>query len=303
MLLNLDLRSTPFDLESTLQCGQLFRWEKHQDSWHGVVKDRLLTVQQTGPVLSFDGADADFVKSYFRLDDNLPQIISEINRDLQIEQVIQAFPGLRLARQDPWECLISYICATYKNIPAIKRMIFGLSKRFGSRLASGRQTYYTFPKPDALATVALNELRSCGLGFRARRVREAAQKVTRGDVDFEQLRTADYTAAKAELQQIPGVGNKVADCTLLFSLEKLEAFPIDVRIKRLIEGPYSGHFDKPFIKKISDSSSLSKQAYDRISTFARSYFGRYAGYAQEYLYHSAGKRGATGQPPLCARVV
>ena len=303
MMLNLDLRSTPFDLESTLQCGQLFRWEKHQDAWQGVVKYRLLTVQQTGRVLSFDGANADFVRSYFRLDDDLPQIISEINRDSQIQQATQAFSGLRLARQDPWECLISYICATYKNLLAINRMISSLSKRFGTRLTFGQQTFYTFPEPEALATVALCELRSCGLGFRARRVREAARKVTRGEVDFEQLRTADYAAAKAELQQIPGVGNKVADCILLFSLEKLEAFPIDVRIKRIIEGPYSSRFDKPFIKKLSESSSLSKQAYGRISAFAQSYFGRYAGYAQEYLYHWAGKRGATCRPPLCARVV
>jgi N-glycosylase/DNA lyase len=292
MELKLNPLSIPFDLESTLRCGQLFRWEKREDSWCSVVEGRVLEVWQKGHVLTFEGAHTEFVKNYFRLDDDLPLIISEISRDPQIQQAVQAFPGLRLARQNPWECLISYICATYKSIPAIRNMILRLSKQFGCQVLHRGQTFYGFPEPGALAEASISELRSCGLGFRAIRVREAARKVNDEETDLEQLRKADYATARIELMEIPGVGNKVADCVLLFSLGKLDAFPIDVRIKRIIEKHYSNYFDKPFITRISEANSLPKKAYDRIGSFARSYFGRYAGYAQEYLYHFAGSRRA-----------
>jgi N-glycosylase/DNA lyase len=298
MKLELDLRSTPFNLDSTLQCGQLFRWEKRRNSWYGVVKGRVLKVQQNGAVLSFRGADPAFVTHYFRLEDNLPQIVSEISRDAVIQQAVQAFPGMRLARQDPWECLISYMCATYKSIPAIRTMILRLSKRLGDPINHAGQPFYAFPEPKALAAVSISELRSCGLGFRAKRIREVARKTHSGEVDFEQLEKADYPVARAKLQQLPGVGNKVADCVLLFSLEKLEAFPIDVRIKRIIERHYSAYSESSFNEKLPESDSLSERAYKRMGSFARSYFGRYAGYAQEYLYHSAGKLHLSEPPSL-----
>jgi N-glycosylase/DNA lyase len=136
-----------------------------------------------------------------------------------------------------------------------------------------------------LAEASIDELRRCGLGYRARLVREAAQMVADGKVDFEQLKKADYEEARAVLLQVSGVGNKVADCVLLFSLEKLEAFPVDVWVRRIVERHYSNHFDTSFIHKISTTNSLSKKAYDDIGSFARGYFGRYAGYAQEYLFH------------------
>lgn len=236
-------------------------------------------------VLEFEGADADFVKSYFRLDDNLPKIFSEISRDPLIKQAIQTFPGLRIARQNPWECLISYICATYKTIPAIKAIILNLSKRFGNKILYDSHEFFKFPEPVALAKAELNELRECKLGFRAERVRETARMVYRNEVDFEKLKKLDYEIAKNELLRFPGVGNKVADCILLFSLEKLEAFPVDVWMKNLVGRYYSNHFDASFIDKISKKTSLSSKDYDGISSFARDYFGKYAGYAQEYLFH------------------
>ncbi len=285
MELTLNSRLTPFDLENTLQCGQLFRWEKHGDWWLGIVGNRVLKVKQVDNALKFEGVDTDFVRSYFRLDDNLPQIISEISQDSLIEQSVQTFFGLRIVRQNPWECLISYICATYKNIPAIKNMISELSKRLGERASFEAHEFHVFPGPDKLAEASLNELRRCRLGFRAKRVREAARMVTCNEIDFEALRKLDYETAKDELLPLPGVGNKVADCVLLFSLEKLEAFPVDVWMKRVVQQHYRSHFDEAFIKKISERRTLPRKHYDRIGSFARSYFGRYAGYAQEYLFH------------------
>ena len=128
MELKLDQHLTPFNLENTLQCGQLFRWKKRDGWWYGIAEQRVFKVRQTNDVIEFEGANVDFVKNYFRLDDDLPHIISEISQDTLMKHVIQTSLGLRIARQNPWECLISYICATYKNIPAIKNMIFELSK-------------------------------------------------------------------------------------------------------------------------------------------------------------------------------
>ncbi|MDH5634593.1 MAG: DNA repair protein, partial [Candidatus Bathyarchaeota archaeon] len=200
----------------------------------------------------------------------------------------------RLARQDPWECLISYICATYKNIPAIKNMIFELSRRFGHQVSYEGCSFYSFPGPEALTDASINELRKCKLGFRAKLVRDAAQKVGANEIDLEHLKKVDYETAKAELQKVSGVGNKVADCVLLFSLEKLEAFPVDVWMRRIVGTHYSDRFDRSLIGKISSKTSLSRKAYERIGSFARDYFGRYAGYAQEYLFHYARSRGARG---------
>jgi N-glycosylase/DNA lyase len=291
MELRLNPHSTPFDLESTLQCGQLFRWEKHGDLWIGTVRDRVLEILQRGSVLSFEGANVEFVRKYFRLDDDLPRIISEISLDSFMRQAVHAFHGLRLARQDPWECLISYICATYKNIPSIKNMIFELSRRFGHQVSHKGCSFYSFPEPEALADASIDELRKCKLGFRAKLVRKAARKVDANEISLEQLKRVDYETAKTELQKVPGVGNKVADCVLLFSLEKLEAFPVDVWIRRIVGKHYSDRFDGSFISGISSKPSLSRMAYERIGSFARGYFGRYAGYAQEYLFHYARSRG------------
>ncbi len=287
MELELNQHSTPFNLENTLQCGQLFRWEKHGDCWYGLVNQRVLKVRQENSVLEFKGASVDEVRKYFRLEDDLPEIITEICRDSLIRRAVQASPGLRIVRQEPWECLISYICATYKNIPAIRNMIFELSKRFGEEIVFDDYVFYTFPEAHTLVEASLDELRECGLGFRAKLVQETARIVEVSGVDFEMLKKVDYETAKGDLLCLPGVGNKVADCVLLFSLDKLEAFPIDVWMKRVVQNNYALHFDPLFIEKLSLKPSLSTKAYDEIGAFARGYFGEYAGYAQEYLFHYA----------------
>lgn len=291
MKLTLDEHSTPFNLESTLLCGQLFRWKKEGDWWYGVVEDKVVKARQEKRILEFEGASLDFISRYFRLDDNLPKIISEIRRDPLIDKAAKAFPGLRLVRQNPWECLVSYICATYKNIPSIKNMVLQLSKRFGDEITFEDYNYHRFPEPETLANSSIHELKQCKLGFRAKRVREAARVVGCNQLDFKELKATEYETARDELLKLPGVGNKVADCILLFSLDKLEAFPIDIWIKRVIQEYYKDNFDSSFIKKISAKRSPSAKEYSSISSFARDYFGEFAGYAQEYLYHFVRSRG------------
>lgn len=274
-----------FHLDTTLNCGQLFRWKKLGNWWYGIVESSVFKVRQNSEGLEFEGVNRERVQEYFRLDDNLNEITKKINRDTLTQKAIQTFPGLRIVRQPPWECLISFMCSTIKNIPAIKEMIFKLSARFGEELSLQGITFYTFPNTSTLANATLRELRECKLGFRAKRVLDTAKLISQHKIDLESLKNVDYFQAKKALMEFPGVGNKVADCTLLFSLEQLEAFPIDVWMKRVISKFYSSHFDKGFVKALSESRSITNKEYNKMSSFARNYFGEYAGYAQEYLFH------------------
>lgn len=277
--------SKSFNLELTLCCGQTFRWEKIGEWWYGVVRDKVLKARQDGGILEFENASVDFVKEYFGLKDDLPLILSEITKDKHIEEAVKALKGLRILRQDPWECLISYICATYKNIPAIKRVLFTLSRKFGESTVLDEYAFYTFPTAEKLAEASLKELAECGLGYRAKYIFETARKVSSGEFKIESLKTESYEKARNRLLTLKGVGLKVADCVSLFALEKLEAFPVDIWIKRVILKHYASRFEKEFIGKVSLKKSLTKTDYEKLSLFGRQHFGRYAGYAQEYLYH------------------
>jgi N-glycosylase/DNA lyase len=277
--------SCPFDLNATLRCGQAFRWNRKGEWWYGVVKENAFKIRQIGDFLEFEGAPTDFVKGYFGLDDDLPKILSQISKDEHIETAVKAFKGLRILRQDPWECLISYICATYKNISAIKKMLLNLSKAFGEKVCYDGYDFYTFPTPEKLAKATAKELAKCGLGYRAEYVSETAEMIFENGFEFERLRKMSYEKAREELLNFSGVGLKVADCVLLFSLGKLEAFPVDVWIKRAILKYYVNHFPREFIEKVARKESPTKPEYEQMNLFGRRYFGEYAGYAQEYLYH------------------
>ena len=288
MEIRLDRSTVPFSLEHTLRCGQLFRWEKLGDWWYGVVEDKVVKARQIADKLIFqtfpEKTNAEFIENYFRLDDDLPAILSQINKDEHVRRAIERCHGLRISRQEPWECLISYICATYKNIPAIKNMILNLSKRFGKKTTFNGHDFYAFPKPSDLAHASLEEIRSCKLGFRAERVLETSKILDREEFNLEDLRKMDYAKAKQKLLSLPGVGQKVADCVLLFSLDKLEAFPVDIWIKRAVLEFYQSYFERSFVKRVSGKSSITPSEYKTISSFGREYFGKYAGYAQEYLF-------------------
>ncbi len=289
MEIRLDQSKIPFSLDFTLRCGQAFRWQKTGEWWYGVVHENVVKARQNGEIVEFQTyprkLSSAFIESYFRLDDDLPEIYSSILKDEHIRAAVEGFKGLRLMRQEPWECLISYICATYKNIPAIKDMILNMSKRFGKKLLFDGLEFYTFPKPRDLANTSIEELKACKLGFRAERVLEVFRKASIGEFNLEALRELSYREARDELMKLPGVGPKVADCVLLFSLDKLEAFPIDVWMKRIFMEYYSDYFEPSFVKKVLSRRSLTRGEYNRIGFFGRTYFGKFVGYAQEYLYH------------------
>ena len=279
------LNAVPFNLDVTLCCGQVFRWENKNDWWYGVVRDRVFKVRQLKGELECVNADEEFVVHYFGLDHDLQRIRRRISTDEHMKNVLREFWGLRIIRQDPWECLISYICATYKGIPAIKRMLFNLSRKFGEKVAFDGCEFYTFPTPEKLAGATEKGLAECGLGYRARYVLATSKEICSKRFELEHLKQLPYAKAKKELCTLPGVGLKVADCILLFSLDRLDAFPVDVWMKRVILNHYAKELPSELVQRISKNKSPSNTEYRGLSEFGRSYFGEFAGYAQEYLYH------------------
>jgi N-glycosylase/DNA lyase len=157
--------------------------------------------------------------------------------------------------------------------------------KFGEKKAFDGLDFYAFPTVDKLAFASENELRDCGLGYRAGYVQETAKKIHESKIQLESLKTMPYLDARKALAELPGVGLKVADCVLLFSLEKMEAFPVDVWVKRAILNHYADQLPELLAKKLLTHHSLSNSEYEKLNAFGRSYFGKYAGYAQEYLYH------------------
>jgi N-glycosylase/DNA lyase len=272
-------------LDFSLCCGQVFRWRKIGDWWYGVVGKNFVKIRQCGAKLEFEGASEDFVRQYFGLKDDLAQINRCIGKDVYIQAALQRFEGLRIVRQVPWECLISFICATYKSIAAIELMLRKISAKYGEKRVFDGMEFYAFPSVEQLGLASERGLRECGLGYRAKYVQATAKKILYEKIDLQTLKLVPYLEARKMLLDFEGVGFKVADCVLLFSLEKFEAFPVDVWVKRVILNHYADKLAPDLVKKMQSHDSLTNGEYQKIGDFARSYFGNYAGYAQEYLYH------------------
>ena len=265
------IKTEDFNLDYTLSCGQVFRWEK-KELWTGIVNGAIIRARQEGSELIIDSdLDKNLIKDYFRLDVDLRGIYWDINRDALMDSLIRKYRGLRLIRQDPWECLVSYICSSNNTIRNITNSIRRMCECFGEEIEAG---YYSFPTPRAISKVELCDMQECRMGFRAPRVLEVASRINRGEFDLYGLKDLTYEEGRKELVKIKGVGNKIADCVLLFAFGKLESFPVDTHIEQIMERFYGGNF--------KDLKNNKKR--EGIVRFARGYFGNYCGYAQEYLY-------------------
>ena len=267
----------PFDLASSLESGQAHRWHRHGQWFSGVIFGNLVHIRQDLLGIEFrctPAAEAELVPalhSYFRLDDDLESIYREITHDPRVAQMVDQYPGLRLLRQGSWECLIAFICSANSNIPRIARDMETLAESFGEPLTLEEDTRHTFPSTTKLAWAGEQVLRGLRLGFRARYVAQATRAIAEGRLELESLRDLPYAQAKARLMELEGVGPKIADCVLAFSLDKLEAFPIDVWVRRALLKWYF-----PDGKAPPDRAMLE---------WAQGHFGPYAAYAQQYLFH------------------
>jgi len=260
------LRIPRFSLKDTLECGQLFRYTKVMGTYLVHSSNRLFSLWQKGDLLLYDGVEEDFLIHFFRLDENLDSILKDIDRDPFIHQAIQTYRGMRVIRQDPWECLLSFLCSSAKSIPHIRCIIESLCRTSGEKISSGAYLGYGFPEPARIQSEV--QLESVRAGFRTSYLVTASQCLDRNRLLA--LRNLLYPDARRQLIDLRGVGKKVADCTLLYSLDFLEAFPIDTWIKKGLEKIYFGG------KRMTEKKT---------EEFVSNHFGPYAGYAQLYLYH------------------
>ena len=249
------------DLEQTLDCGQSFRWEKQNDgSFSGVAFGKYVNISLDGTDMIIKNAapeDEKIWREYFDLELDYGKIRGDISKlHPVLEDAARYAPGIRILRQEPYEALCTFIISQNNNIKRIKGIVARLCESFGDEIDEG---VYTFPTAERLAELTPDDLAPLRAGFRNRYIIDSAKKVASGEVDLELCKTAGYEAARAELMKITGVGVKVADCTLLFGMHRVEAFPVDVWMKRAMEKLFPG-----------------MTAAD---------FGEYAGIAQQYIFH------------------
>ena len=214
-------------------------------------------------------ADEKAVIRYLALDVSLPEILATFPSDPLLRQAVKDHHGLRVIRQEPWECLASFIASSSKQIAQIRQIVNLLARRFGEPVSDTR---HGFPTVAAVARATHQQLWDCKLGFRAKNLLAAARMIDSGELDLEALPSMEYEQALEELIKLPGVGEKIANCTLLFACGFDQAFPIDVWIERALRRIY---FDG---KKRATARELRE--------FTRSHFGPYDGWAQQYLFFS-----------------
>ena len=264
------------DLTATLDGGQAFRWWAEDDGYRGVIGGRVLRLSPAkggAEVRALDGKVVSpalsTLREYLGLDDDMDALRARHADDEVLTSAVDAHPGLRLLRQDPWECLIGFICSATSNVNRIKVDVASIAKEFGDPIGTGERDY-AFPAPADLAEADVGKLRALGLGFHARYVVAAIRRATDGGLNLERLCEMSYLCARAQLTTLEGVGEKIADCVLAFSLGKGEAFPVDRWVRRAMEGRYG-------LPEAMSNSSMGE--------WARQHFGQDAAYANQYLFH------------------
>ncbi|HUU48089.1 MAG TPA: DNA glycosylase [Nitrosopumilaceae archaeon] len=261
------------NLENTINSGQVFLWEKDQSNWYGINGQNILRVNELGEIKSYATHKMDF----FRDQDDLEKILKSISKDRTTKKAVKKYSGLRLLRQDPFQCFISFIVSSNSNIQKIKMCLENICKNFGEKVFFDNKEFFLFPTPKILASASIQKIKKCGTGYRSSFIIAASEMVYSNKINFEYLKQCEYHQAKEIITQVPGVGNKVADCILLFSLDKLEAFPLDRWMIRILEKYY------PSVFELSTKTITPKQ-YEILHEKIIKYFGPYAGYAQQFLF-------------------
>ena len=261
------------DIDNSINSGQVFLWERHGTNWYGIDGQDILKINQNGAIKSILNSKTNF----FRKNDNIQEIIKSISKDKTVKKAVKKYEGLRIFKQEPFQCMISFIISSNSNIQKIKNSLEKITKKFGKKITIENKDFFLFPEPEKIAKASIDEIKACGVGYRAPFIKEAAKMVVSKKINFEYLEKCDYQEAKKNICLVPGIGNKVADCIMLFSLNKLEAFPLDTWIIKILEKYYSNEF------KIETKTITIKQ-YDMLHEKIVNYFGPYCGYAQQFLF-------------------
>ena len=259
------------NIDDTINSGQVFLWKKIDSKWYGVDGKKILILKDKLDVKSKN------IHNFFRFDDDFQGIKKQLSKDKVMKKAINNFPGMRILRQDPFQCYISFIVSSNSNIPNIQTRLQKLSQKFGEKKIVDKNEFFLFPEPEKLANASINEIAKCGLGYRTKYVKKAAIAVNKGTIDFPSLKKQDYQEARESLCQVFGIGKKVADCILLFSLDKLEAVPLDRWVLRILQKYYSKEF------QIS-TKTITEKTYDELHNKIVEHFGEYAGYGQQFLF-------------------
>ena len=262
------------------ECGKCFRWNKEDDeSYTGVFKNNVLNVKKENGKIIFkgicDGNIEEICKDYFDLDTNYEEIKSTLSKiDKYLETSIQYGSGIRILNQDLWETIISFIISANNNIPRIKGIIERISKKYGEKIIYNEKEYYTFPNMYKLGEASVEDLRALGLGFRDKRIYETTKMFLNKEITLEELeKEQNIDILREKLMTLSGVGGKVADCIMLFSLKKFSVFPIDVWVRRVMNELYI---------KEPDENKVSKAL---IQNLAKEKYKDLAGLAQQYLFY------------------
>lgn len=270
-----------FELKDIFDCGQCFRWNKEENgSYTGVFGNNVINVSKDGEDVIFQGVCEKDIettcKYYFDLNRDYEKIKRDLSKiDEYMKESIEYGKGIRILNQDLWETIISFIISANNNIPRIKGIIERISKKYGNEIIYKGKTYYTFPSVEQLSKASVEDLRNLGLGFRDVRVYETTHIILDRKVDLDELKNEkDFDKVRETLLTLSGVGPKVADCILLFSiLKRWEAFPIDVWVRRVMNELYIKNEDETKVNK----KQIEKIAYEK--------FGDLAGLAQQYLFY------------------
>lgn len=270
-----------FNLKYTLECGQCFRWNKiYEDdkkvTYIGVIKDRVIKISEQDDKLYVSSSNMDkleeTITEYFDLNTDYKKIENVISKiDKNVNNAVKNSTGIRILNQDFFEMVISYIISANNNIPRISKSINEISKRYGKEIIFENDKYYLFPTLEDLLKVTEEEFKSCGVGFRARYLKNTVKAINENKINFEYMMKLDTICAKSELMKMQGIGPKVADCILLFSLNRKEVFPIDVWVERVMS-------------KIYFKDLKGKVSKKDIINYSNNNFKEYAGIVQQHLF-------------------
>lgn len=265
-----------FKTEHVFQCGQAFRWQVEDNgNYICVAFNRVIEIEESyGDLIIYNTNKEDFNNiwmEYFDLDRDYGKIKDCLGQDPILKESVEFGYGIRLLQQDPFEMLITFIISANNRIPMIKRVIWNISSRWGQRLIYKDKEYYTFPTVEELRGVTVEEIEECSAGFRAKYIVNAVERILQNNTDLRGIKDLSDDDCHKALKEFSGVGPKVADCIMLFSMQKYSAFPVDVWVKRAMQFFY-----------VAPDVSLPK-----IREFGRSKFGDLSGFAQQYLFYNA----------------